>query len=123
MATSCQETEDKGTAADAAGWTTETFAALSVFPVTSGHLRQLVKRQMLGSLREDELRCMGAIHSLALNKNGKGEIRPISIPSIWRKLLSSMIVSFHQEAATAYLFGPRQHGIGMPSGIARFAKK
>eukprot|EP00971_Amphidinium_carterae_P224420 4452110-Amphidinium_carterae.1 len=77
---------------------------------------------MLGSLREDELRCMGAIHILALNKNSKGEICPISIPSIWRKLLSSMIVTFRQEAATTYL-GPRQHGIGMPSGISRFAKK
>eukprot|EP00971_Amphidinium_carterae_P218681 4340678-Amphidinium_carterae.1 len=77
---------------------------------------------MLGSLREGELRCMGAIHILALNKNNNGEIRPISIPSIWRKLLSSMIVTFHQEAATAYL-GPRQHGIGMPSGISRFAQK
>eukprot|EP00971_Amphidinium_carterae_P335939 6472043-Amphidinium_carterae.1 len=97
----------KGTAADAAGWTTEAFAALNTFPATSGHLRHLVKKQMLGLLREDELRCMGAIHILALNKNNKGEIRPISIPSIWRKLLSS----------------PRQHGIGMPSGISRFAKK
>eukprot|EP00971_Amphidinium_carterae_P001517 30352-Amphidinium_carterae.1 len=59
---------------------------------------------------------MGAIHVLALNKNTSGEIRPISIPSIWRKLLSSMIVTFHQDDARAYL-GTRQHGVGMPSGI------
>eukprot|EP00971_Amphidinium_carterae_P043584 857893-Amphidinium_carterae.1 len=52
----------KGTAADAAGWTTESFVALTAFPTTSGHLRQLVKQQLLGTLREDEMRCMGAIH-------------------------------------------------------------
>eukprot|EP00971_Amphidinium_carterae_P110674 2192194-Amphidinium_carterae.1 len=39
------------------------------------------------------MRCMGAIHVLALNKNRQGDIRPISVPSVWRKLLSSMIVA------------------------------
>eukprot|EP00971_Amphidinium_carterae_P018057 355968-Amphidinium_carterae.1 len=58
----------KGTAADAAGWTTEAFGALAAFPVTSGHLRQLVKRQIIGTLREEELRCMGAIHVLAFSQ-------------------------------------------------------
>eukprot|EP00971_Amphidinium_carterae_P129774 2570395-Amphidinium_carterae.1 len=112
----------KGTAADAAGWTTEIFVALAAFPATSGHFRQLVKRQMIGTLREDEMRCMGAIHVLALNKNGKGDIRPISVPSVWRKLLSSMIVASHSEAAARFL-GTRQHGIGTPNGISRFAKR
>eukprot|EP00971_Amphidinium_carterae_P007842 155282-Amphidinium_carterae.1 len=107
----------KGTAADAAGWTTETFVALTAFPATSGHFRQLVKQQLLGSLREDEMRCMGAIHVLALNKNRQGDIRPISVPSVWRKLLSSMIVAAHQDAATRFL-GSRQHGIGTPNGIS-----
>eukprot|EP00971_Amphidinium_carterae_P059641 1179509-Amphidinium_carterae.1 len=68
------------------------------------------------------MRCMAAIHVLALNKHSAGDIRPISVPSVWRKLLSSMIVAAHQEPAARFL-GSRQHGIGQPNGISRFAKK
>eukprot|EP00971_Amphidinium_carterae_P304445 6050120-Amphidinium_carterae.5 len=50
----------KGTASDAAGWTTEAFVALASAPSTSALMRQLVKQKLLGTLREDEMRCMNA---------------------------------------------------------------
>eukprot|EP00971_Amphidinium_carterae_P153696 3047605-Amphidinium_carterae.1 len=113
----------RGTAADAAGWTTEAFTALSASPTTNPHLRLLVKRQLLGSLPEDEMRCMSTIHILALRKDGRPgveNVRPISVPAIWRKLLSTMIVKHHETEVKTYL-GSRQFGVGVSSGVSRFA--
>eukprot|EP00971_Amphidinium_carterae_P333750 6468647-Amphidinium_carterae.1 len=63
---------------------------------------------------------MSTIHILALRKDGRPEVenvRPISVPAIWRKILSTMIVKHHEDEVKTYL-GPRQFGVGVPSGVS-----
>eukprot|EP00971_Amphidinium_carterae_P352559 6492649-Amphidinium_carterae.6 len=59
---------------------------------------------------------------IPLNKNDKGGIRPISIPSVFRKLSASMCILEFATRITEYV-GASQHGAGMSSGAAIMAER
>eukprot|EP00971_Amphidinium_carterae_P033698 663661-Amphidinium_carterae.2 len=59
---------------------------------------------------------------IPLNKNEQGGIRPISIPSVFRKLSATMCILEYATRLTEYV-GASQHGAGMSSGAAVMAER
>eukprot|EP00971_Amphidinium_carterae_P123399 2443798-Amphidinium_carterae.1 len=66
----------------------------------------MVRQIISANIRDDELRCMSAIHSLAINKNASGDVRPRAVPARWRKLAATMMIAQLAEASPSNLYIP-----------------
>eukprot|EP00971_Amphidinium_carterae_P063770 1262177-Amphidinium_carterae.3 len=59
---------------------------------------------------------------IPLNKNETGGIRPISIPTVFRKLAATVCILEYSTQISQYV-GASQHGAGMSSGAAVMAER
>eukprot|EP00971_Amphidinium_carterae_P163613 3244224-Amphidinium_carterae.1 len=97
----------------------------SVLPALTEHLPALTEH-----LRRYSMEAMG-VHSssvlqasllIPLHKNAKGDIRPIAVASVWRKLQALLALLTWGDSASSAL-GYHQHGIQQQDGAAQFALK
>eukprot|EP00971_Amphidinium_carterae_P006869 135633-Amphidinium_carterae.4 len=85
-------------------------------------IRKLLEAYMRGDLGASATNLVNMALLIPLNKNDKGGIRPISTPSVFRKLSASMCILEFATRITEYV-GASQHGAGMSSGAAIMAER
>eukprot|EP00971_Amphidinium_carterae_P254838 5058842-Amphidinium_carterae.1 len=84
--------------------------------------RKLLEAYMRGELGALATNLVNMASLIPLNKNDQGGIRPISIPSVFRKLSATMCILEFATRITEYV-GASQHGAGMSSGAAVMAER
>ena len=109
------------TAPDCLGWTTETVQQLAVQPelrILPAFLCGLYLCRAGGEVFED---ACNASRLLPLWKDPQGQgLRPIAIPTVWRKLAAQLLLQRWGPALRAAA-GPYQFSAGTPDGANRFA--
>ena len=110
-----------GAAHDIMGWTHE----------VTQHLQRVVpgppvwQRMLAHLVRMPRNSLPWAIHTtsrmVALDKNGKGDVRPIAIPTVTHKLLSGIALKALSPLAPADLM-QTQYGSGMRDGCAQLGR-
>ncbi|CAK9043080.1 Retrotransposable element [Durusdinium trenchii] len=111
-----------GTAVDALGWCTESFSQIGKNPLLQVCLTRIMDRYLTNNLPSCTTGLINMSMLLPLNKDGKGGIRPISIPTCFRKVIASLTLLEHASDIQAYV-EPEQHGAGMASGAYAMASK
>ena len=110
-----------GTAADAAGWTSEAIQVLHgnlpAAQLVSTLLRKLTESHPLS--RPWQILCTSSL--IPLKKSHQGGVRPIAVPSAWHKLASS-ITATQCLPESLPVFEGMQYGIGTPNGCVKLTK-
>eukprot|EP00971_Amphidinium_carterae_P260997 5177615-Amphidinium_carterae.1 len=108
--------------ADAIGWTqcvmSQVLGREQAVPVVTAHLR----RYSTGLMGNHSSSVLQSSLQIPLYKNAKGNIRPIAVATVWRKLQGSLALLAWGDAAASAL-GGHQHGIQQEDGAAQFALK
>ena len=111
----------RGTAPDALGWTAESWQTLAsrdeVFPV----LRELLLQYVTGHSGTIAQDLCNLSRLVPLYKDGTGDsLRPIAIPSIWRKVIGKTTVG-HFRVELRHAAGSNQYAAMTSDGGARMA--
>ena len=104
-----------GRAPDACGWTQDILRSFLQHAQLSKIIKQLA--QGLITMRWDgtflDLLCMGRV--AAIFKNSQASLRPITIPSIWRKLIGAWTAHSWSGLLKPHV-ADRQYGVGCSNG-------
>eukprot|EP00971_Amphidinium_carterae_P348379 6490456-Amphidinium_carterae.1 len=105
-------------AADATGMTAELMHWMVHHPhlraVTQSYLAVVMRRSVTDTAKF----ILNASRLVPLNKGKPGEVRPIAIGSMWRKL-SAWLLGHHCSDQLRGAIGASQYGVYTPSGVAR----
>ena len=109
-----------GKAPDSLGWTQALWAAMAKHPSTAPAFRYLSQGPPTDTPDRDLTRILTLTRVVGLYKNAAGDVRPISVPTCWRKSVAAWTVAAWKEtmmtAVPSY-----QHGCGTPDGVNRMA--
>eukprot|EP00971_Amphidinium_carterae_P207449 4115991-Amphidinium_carterae.1 len=111
-----------GTAFDALGWCTESMHQLLQAASAASCVRQLVETYLRGEMPSTATDLLNIALIIPLNKSEAGGIRPISIPTVFRKLAATVCILEYTTHICRYV-GASQHGAGMSSGAAVMAER
>eukprot|EP00971_Amphidinium_carterae_P324265 6443968-Amphidinium_carterae.3 len=98
-----------GTALDAMGWCTESMHQMLQAASAAAASRKMLEAYLRGDLAALVTNLLNMALLIPLNKSDQGGIRPISIPSVLRKLAASMCILEFATRITEYV-GASQHG-------------
>ena len=110
-----------GAAPDAMGWYAESFSALYRDPRIRRSFHALEQAYFSGHLGTTAWDLFNASSIIPLSKDSQGSgVRPIAMPSVWRKLAGLMILhKWHSPLTRA--MGPHQFGAMRKDGGLQFA--
>ena len=111
-----------GKAADALGWNQHTWAQLAAWPTLQDHVPLLLDHLLRDKLPRAVTNLALASRLIPLHKATAGTLRPIAIPTVFRKTLSSICYERWLPQARAFV-GNDQHGVGVCQGTAIMAQK
>ena len=117
---SAQRRLHSGTSQDAMGWYAETFSTLGRDPRLRRSFHALLQGYLSGQLGTTAWDLFNA-SSLILSKDAEGSgVRPIAMPSIWRKMAGLMILQ-KWRLPLMRAMGPHQYGAMKSDGGLQFA--
>ena len=109
-----------GKAVDVLGWSQATFASLASRNGVQIVLRSLVEGMLTASLHEDILSMLASARVIVLYKNGTRGLRPISVPTVFRKAAgTATCIMFRSDLKAA--MPSYQYGCGQSHGNALLA--
>eukprot|EP00971_Amphidinium_carterae_P348121 6490332-Amphidinium_carterae.1 len=111
-----------GTAFDALGWCTESMHQVLQAASAAACVRQITESYLRSELPSTATDLLNIALIIPLNKNDAGGIRPISIPTVFRKLAATVSILEFATHISQYV-GASQHGAGMSSGAAVMAER
>eukprot|EP00971_Amphidinium_carterae_P325311 6455515-Amphidinium_carterae.1 len=111
-----------GTAFDALGWCTESMHQILQAASAAVLIRHLVEQYLRDEMPTSVTDLVNIALIIPLNKNENGGIRPISIPTVIRKLAATVCILEYSKQISQYV-GASQHGAGMSSGAAVMAER
>ena len=109
-----------GKAPDSLGWTQAVWAELYSTTVATMGLRRLLEDIWCGAASEKVLAMSMMYRSVGLYKNMNAEIRPICIPSVWRKCTANIACHLWQHPLRKAA-GDTQYGTGVSCGVSSMA--
>ena len=110
-----------GKAADVLGWNQHTWAQIAASTMQD-HVRLMLDHLLRDRLPQSVTNLALALRLIPLHKATAGTLRPIAIPTVFRKTLSSICYERWVPQAKAFL-GEDQHGVGVCQGTAMMAQK
>ena len=110
-----------GRAPDACGWTQEVFLALSLHPRIQKIMRQVATGILVNQWSTAFLDLLTTGRVIAIYKNKSGHLRPITVPSVWRKLVGAWTTQSWFSPLKECV-GSSQYGVGCPNGTILMAQ-
>ena len=110
-----------GRTRDGLGWTQATFKTIIRHELGRQPLTGLIQQVWLGECSPLISQVFSMTRSVGLIKNSEGSIRPISIPSCFRKLQSTLLVLRYGTLIRDFL-QDGQFGAALPNGVCRFSQ-
>ena len=112
----------RGKAADALGWNQHTWSQLAQWPSLKEHVLLFLDHMLRDRLPPAVSRLAHSSRLIPLHKAAVGTLRPIAIPTLFRKTIST--VTYQRWVPQARQFvGADQHGVGLSQGTAIMAEK
>ena len=111
-----------GKAPDALGRRQHTWAQLAVWPSLKEHVVLLLDQLMRDRLPASIITIAHSSRIIPLHKAAVGTLRPIAIPTVFRKTLATLCYMRWLPQAQAFV-GEGQHGVGLSQGTSIMAHK
>ena len=118
--TRCLATFSPGKAYDVIGWSQSIFAQLASHACSRKCLRHLVESMLVDTLPPYVCSLLTVSRLASLYKNATAGIRPISIPTVFRKAAGCITNLLYRDAMTEEV-GTFQYGCGRSQGLSLLA--
>ena len=109
-----------GKAQDGLGWTQQVWQDLYALPHAKLALRRFVEDLWATDLPPGVMAAACVYRAVGLFKNAEADLRPICIPTVWRKCVSTA-ASFIWNAKMREHIGHDQYGVGAACGVTAMA--
>ena len=110
----------EGKAVDSLGWSQECFLTCARHPRAQPLVKQLVHQLLCGDMDNVSQSLLITSKVIALRKDRSGNLRPVSLPTVWRKCAASLTVHAFREDMK-HDIGEEQYGCGRANGVASLA--